>query len=139
MARTLAFFDTSAVQKAVNRAERYVLNQIGRRIRQTSRQSIRKQSKTGAPSKPGSPPKSRTGYLKRGILYAYEFSSRSVVIGPIRGAKSGDVTHALEHAGTTPNTQTGKQQRIQARPFMGPALEKRIPELPQLWRDSVRP
>jgi hypothetical protein len=27
--------------------------------------------------------------------------------------------------------------KIKARPFMGPAMEKEKPKLPQMWRDSV--
>jgi len=139
-----AFFDSKAVTSRVDAATRKVLSRFGAFVRASARQSIRKSKGV---SVPGSPPKSHTGLLKRFIFFSYEFARRSVVIGPEKVNVRGDaILSALEKGGRTTirnrrrrgrRTKRRKEVRIQARPFMGPALVKNAPQLPGMWRDSV--
>lgn len=88
-----SFFDSKEVIAAVSEAERKVLSKFGAHTRQTAKQSLRK--KEGA-SNPGQPPHSHLGYLKRGILFAYDRGRKSVVIGPNRLSKKGNAPEVLE-------------------------------------------
>ena len=132
------FFTSKAVLSATDRATRRVLSKFGAYVRRTAKSSIRKRK---AISAPGSPPSSHTGLLKRFILFGYDPSKRSVVIGPLRLTRGGrgDAPRALEEGGTTQVVRRGRKKRvkIKARPFMGPAMEREKPKLPQMWRDSV--
>ena len=89
------FFDRKAVVSAVDRAARKVLEKFGSFVMTTARQSIKKapymfrkkrgQDRTDFSTKislPGHPPYSRIGLLKEGILFGYDPSKQSVVIGP---------------------------------------------------------
>lgn len=131
------FFDTNAVRKATSKAERKVLNRFGAMVRTTAKRSIRKATKRTRQSEPGDPPRSHTAYLKRGIFYGFDIESRSVVVGPVK-SKSGNIPEALEYGGTTKQKKTGDTIDIEPRPFMGPALDKMLPKLPALWKDSVK-
>jgi len=130
------FADSKAVLSAADRASRKVLGKFGAYVRRTAKQSIRKRKR---PALPGSPPSSHTGLLKRHIYFFADAQSRNVVIGPIRlsgRASGGEAPHALEEGGMV--SIAGKRKvRIQPRPFMGPAMEKEKPQLPQLWRNSI--
>ena len=132
------FFTSKAVLSVTDRATRRVLSKFGAYVRRAAKSSIRKRK---AISSPGSPPSSHTGLLKRFILFGYDPSKRSVVIGPLRLTRGGrgDAPRALEEGGTTQVVRRGRKKRvkIKARPFMGPAMEKEKPKLPQMWRNSV--
>ena len=132
------FFTSKAVLSVTDRATRRVLSKFGAYVRRAAKSSIRKRK---AISSPGSPPSSHTGLLKRFILFGYDPSKRSVVIGPLRLTRGGrgDAPRALEEGGTTQVVRRGRKERvkIKARPFMGPAMEKEKPKLPQMWRNSV--
>lgn len=136
------FFDSKKVQAATSKAERRVLSRFGAYVRRGARSSIRRRKKT---SRPGRPPSSHTGLLKRFIFFAYEPEHRSVVIGPIRlGRKTGEALPALEQGGRS-RVVSGRGDRrrvrvvaIRPRPFMGPAFEREKPKLPAIWRDSIR-
>ena len=131
------FFDTKKVQSAVDAGTRKVLSRFGAYVRRTARRSIRKRKR---PSRPGAPPSSHTGLLKRFIFFGYDPSKKSVVIGPERlGNKGGDAPSLLEYGGTTAiDTRKGKRRaRIEQRPYMGPAFEKEQHQLPQMWRDAI--
>jgi hypothetical protein len=93
-----------------------------------------------ASSKPGQPPRSQLGILRRFILFGYDTEARSVVVGPARlnGVKGGpDALSALEEGGNSRNAK-GKSITVAARPFMGPALEREKPKLPAMWANSVK-
>ncbi|MCC6910078.1 MAG: hypothetical protein IT430_19255 [Phycisphaerales bacterium] len=134
------FFDRPKVKRAVDAARRKVLSKAGAFIRQSARTSIRKRKGT---SKPGQPPHSHVGLLRRFILFGYDKQSDSVVIGPV-GFRASTAPRVLERGGTTTVTRrrrgkrTERRVRIAARPYMQPALEKERPKLPELWRNSVR-
>jgi hypothetical protein len=134
------FFDRTVVKQAVDHAKRKVLSKAGAFIRQTARHSIRKR---WGSSKPGNPPHSHEGSLRRLILFGYDRAAESVVVGPLKFRNTG-APQTLEFGGRTTliRRRGGKvvraKPRIAARPYMGPALEKEAPKLPALWRNSIR-
>jgi len=133
------FFDQPKVMNAVDKDTRRVLSRFGAFVRTESRHSIRKRKRT---SKPGEPPSSHTGLLRRLIFFGYERLTRSVVIGPVKlNSKDTGAPQVLEHGGTTkvelgPRKAT-QRVKVRARPYMGPAFSKVEPRLPEMWRDSV--
>jgi len=133
------FFDSKAVRSAVDRTTRRVLSRFGAFVRRTARSSIRKRKRT---SRPGQPPSSHTGLLRRFIFFGYEPAKRSVVIGPARLSRQGrgEAPHLLEYGGSTKVEHRGKRRRteVRPRPFMQPAFDKEQPKLAAMWRDSVR-
>lgn len=156
------------VMSSVDRASRSVLNKFGAFVRRTSRKSIkpasrvklnelpederksvRARKKAGEKvllpfksSKPGEPPRSITKRLKSLISFGYQQSTQSVVVGAEKTSTKGtDVLRILEEGGTSSNTgrrNKGNRARVQARPYMGPALRENLPQLPQMWRDAIK-
>ena len=129
------FFDSPKVLGAVDKATRKVFSRFGAFVRRTAKGSIRKRKKESAP---GQPPSSHTGLLKRFIFFSYDPGRKSVIIGPMRLTENnrGDAPSALEYGGTA--TVDKKTVNIRSRPFMGPAFEKEKPNLPQLWKNSIK-
>jgi hypothetical protein len=117
-----------------------VLSKAGAFIRTAARTSIRKR-KGSAPA--GKPPHSHEGSLRCLILFGYDRSSDSVVVGPV-GFEKSIAPSALEYGGrpTVTGKRRGRQEprvvKIAARPYMGPALKKELPNLPVVWRNSVK-
>jgi len=92
-----------------------------------------------ASSKPGEPPRSRQGLLKRLIYFGYDTYRRSVIVGPL--AAGPKAAQQIEYGGSvriTAGPNAGKTKRMAARPFMGPAMNENLPQLPAMWRDQVR-
>jgi len=133
------FFDRQAVISKVEAATRRVLSRFGAFVRRSAKSSIRKRKK---PAPPGQPPSSHTGLLKKFIFFGYDADRRSVVIGPTRLNQKGrgEAPPLLEYGGKATLVRRGKKKRVtyQARPYMGPAFEKEKPQLPAMWRGSVR-
>lgn len=135
-----------AVLARANDAAERIGKRIGAFIMTTARRSIRKPPRSQPHAQPGQPPKSQTGILKRFILFAWDPETRSTVIGPrlLPGRVGKDAPEALEKGGasTALIRQDGivrrRRIRIKARPFMVPAMEARIGELPKLWKDAIR-
>lgn len=94
------FFDQPAVIRAMDRATVKVFNRFSATTRLIARRSIRAIGKKGAASKPGQPPKSRTGLLREHIYYSYDPGAKSVVIGAALFARSSWAQSTLEHGGT---------------------------------------
>jgi len=134
------FFDRKAVIDAVDKAKRVVLSKGARFIRVAAKSSIRKRKR---PSSPGQPPSSHTGLLRR-ILFGWDQSTKSVVVGPVRLNKPGMAPQALEHGGRSQlHRRRGTRivtvsVKVDARPYMGPALKRELPKLPKPWANSVR-
>ena len=132
------FFDSAPVRTAAGRAKRKVLSRFGAFVRRTAKSSIRKRKKV---SSPGKPPTSRTGFLKKFIFFGYVPASDSVVVGPIKlNSKAGEIPRTLELGGKTTVVTRRKKKtvKIAARPYMTPAMDKELPKLPDMWRDSIR-
>ena len=135
------FFDRAKVQRAVDSATRRVLSKFGAYVRTTARSSIRRRRGV---SRPGEPPSSHVGLLRRLILFGYDRARQSVVIGPTRlnqrsAYASHTVPEVLEYGGAVQargRQRPGRTLRYRARPFIGRAMRK-TPIAP-LWRDSIR-
>lgn len=129
------------IRKTQDAAE-VIGKRFGSFVMTTARRSIKKPNKAGDPSPPGQPPRAATKTLRSSILFAYIPGERAVVIGPrlLPGRIGKDAPEALEKGGTSVARVRGRRrrQRVAARPFMVPALEQRLPELPLLWRDAIR-
>ena len=149
------FFDRAAVIAKVDPATRKALSKFGAFVRTTARRSIKnapfiKPKEKGVErtdfrkrySKPGNPPYSRTGKLKKFISFAYDPAKRSVVIGPeiLPGKRKAIAPPILEYGGVT-TVKFGKKTRTarySSRPYMTPAFNKEQRKLPEIWRDSVK-
>lgn len=134
------FFDRERVLKAVSRARRRALSRAGAFVRTRARTSIRKRRGT---SKPGRPPYSHEGSLRKGILFGYDPQRESVVVGPV-GFKGSTAPTALEFGGPStrysPRTRRDEPVEIGPRPYMRPALEAEVEAgtIPKHWANSVR-
>jgi len=120
--------DFAKVVRAAKRAVIETLGHAGGYIRKVAQHSIRRSPK---PSAPGTPPHTRRGQIRRAIRYAVEKDKQSVVIGPdVDVVGTSGMAH--EFGGKY------KRQRYPKRPYMGPALKETEPQLPDMWKDSVR-
>ena len=131
------------VVKAGQDAAEAVGKRFGAYVMTTAKRSIKKRNKNRDPSLPGQPPKDG-GVLKKFIRFAYDKSTRSVVIGAELLPGRTDAPEALEKGKSTSRLVRIKGRFVrrvvsyQARPFMLPALEKRLPELPALWKNVIK-
>ncbi|TWT40518.1 hypothetical protein RAS1_42300 [Phycisphaerae bacterium RAS1] len=130
------FFDRRRVTGAVDRTSRRALSRGGAFIRTSARSSIRTRRRA---SRPGQPPSSHSGLLRRWILFAYDPARKSVVIGAaaLNGTRRlrNPVPSVLEFGG---EARIGKRSvSIAARPYMRPAYEKERPKLPRRWAASI--
>lgn len=134
------FFDRPKVARAVDRAKRQALSRAGAFIRTRARSSIRSRKRT---SRPGEPPSSHTGLLRRFILFGYDRRTDSVVVGPV-GFRGSDAPHVLEFGGKTviyrrrQGRLVRQQVRIAARPYMAPAFARERTSIPRVWHGSIR-
>lgn len=147
------FFDRQRVVNAMDKVTHQVLSRFGAYVRQRARTSIRK--RRGA-STPGTPPHSHGMHLLRTwILFSYDRSAKTVVIGPALLARGTGAPKVTEYGGTNTilsrgkggwdkggNWAAGKLQRVRARyparPFMRPAFAAELAKLPAAWRDRLR-
>ena len=121
-------FDEATLIAKVSKASLDVLRRMGAYVRTVARRKVKTSDK---PSLPGTPPNSKTGALKRGILFGVERHEKSVLIGP--GFKFvGTSASAHEFGGKY------KKERYPKRPLMGPSLRESIPHLSKMWRDAVK-
>jgi hypothetical protein len=76
------FFDRPEIEKALGRARVKSLSKAGSFVRRRARSSLRRRKKSSAP---GSPPSTHAagGHSLKTILFAYDKSSDSVMVGPI--------------------------------------------------------
>jgi hypothetical protein len=116
------FFDREVVTKAVDEGSREALSKLGAFTRTVAQRSIKQARRLkkeemspemqaqyeGAKvsdrpyksSEPGEPPRSRTKKLKRGILYAFDPASKSVVAGAMKFSPS-PAPSVLEYGGSS--------------------------------------
>jgi hypothetical protein len=136
------FFDSAAVSGALSKERRRALSQAGAFIRKSARDSMRR---SNSPAPPGQPPRRHENpLLYRRLFFAYDPSTRSVVVGSEGFAGSG-APGTLEHGGTVtiPRRRRGGRtvpatsSSVEPRPYMGPALAKELPRLPEPWANSV--
>jgi hypothetical protein len=91
------FFDRKAVLDRVDRARVKSLSRFGAFVRTRARSLIRTRKRV---SRPGEPPSSHTGVLKRFIYFVYDPVRKTVVVGPAK-------TNQLFHRGGTPGVTGG--------------------------------
>ena len=171
------FFDSEKILKEMDQKTRGALSRGGAMVMREARGSIKdaaiKQSGRLAPgerrqiighhiSRPGWPPRSRTGLLRQFILFSAERQGTSwgVVIGPARlNQHFSDAPHALEFGGAS-RVLTKRRKRlrdkrgryteirespelrtihVQRHPYMGPALERLVASgrLPEQWKGAT--
>jgi hypothetical protein len=138
--------------KAKDRASWSIMKKFGAYVMRRAQRSIRQRK---AISLPGNPPSSHVGTLKR-LIY-FDATVDYVIIGPIIApGKKGTAPSTLEYGGRSnlgklgmqiPVTlSSGKQSgytvrgtlSYEARPFMNPAFQSVLPELPHWWANSVK-
>lgn len=95
-------------------------------LRLVARHSIRKSRQ---PAEAGTPPNTREGRLRSAIRYAVEKPQQTAVIGPAHEVVA-DAGKAHEFGGRY------RKERYRKRPFMGPALAKVAPRLPEKFKGS---
>jgi phage gpG-like protein len=149
------FFDRAAVISKVDTATRKALSKFGAYVRTSAKRSIKNapfmaKKERGvertdfrkAYSKPGQPPYSHSGKLKKFIYFAFDPGRRSVVIGPQRlfVKRKGEAPSLHEYGGSTSMRFQKKRKtvRYSARPYMGPAFNKEQSKLSAIWRDSIK-
>jgi len=116
------------IETAAEAATRRYLFKAAGYLGTVARQSIRR---SGRPAAPGRPPHTQTGRLKNAIRFYVDRARQLALIGPtvdvvgIAGAEH-------EHGGRR------RAEDFPPRPFMGPALQKTRPKLPELYRQSFK-
>ena len=166
--RGVFFQDDPAVIAAMDKAERKPLMKMGAYVRTTAKRSMKpakrkkeaelteseaelwnKQKATRhrrrqpigkvpfyVHSQPGEPPRKIRGDLSKFLYFVWDPSTRSVVVGP-QGFPGRDAPENLEHGGQSKATD-GTPFRMEARPFMFPALQDNAPKFPQLFANALR-
>jgi hypothetical protein len=117
------------IKKIERKSRQGPLKHIAAKIRLTAKRSIRPAPKKKKVfPKPGRPPRTRTKILPRSIVFSVD--SEGAVIGPKRD-EIAHVANLLEFGGKR------RGQRFRRFPFMGPAFEKILPEVPRAWANSI--
>lgn len=156
------FFDRAAVIKTIGKANATALSRHGAFVQRRARSSMKRRKK---PSPPGSPPSCHSSdpvATLKNIWFAYEPSTQSVVVGPLRLNGSGGSVPALHEFGGrrtirellvrgrwVPESTIGRRNRQRfrsrtrsarypARPFMGPAGQAEIKSAPNIWGTTGR-
>jgi hypothetical protein len=107
------------LRRTIERANEGWLNAVGYLISTYAKRSIKRSRQQ---SRPGDPPTTRRGLLRRAIRYRVAQDRTHVLVGPT-ASKVGRAGEAHEHGGRY------KGQRYPQRPFMGPALEQAAPQI----------
>lgn len=158
------FFDRPKVRRAMDAGTHRALSKAGAFIRTRARSSMR--TRKGA-SAPGRPPHAHFGSLKRLLFFAYDRDRKSVVVGPVKYRKGvapalneyGGKIRVRNHMIRIPAKQKGKKRakgvrfargagskvirvtgllRYPQRPFMRPALEAEMQNIPPAFRNVIR-
>jgi len=149
------FFDRGGLERQIQRREFRALNRLGGYARRIARNSIKPMGAARKPPKkfdrngqwtkafrrwyrelrdrpaspPGTPPHTHGGNLRKAIVYGFDRAKRRVVVGP-QASVMDEVAALHEHGGS----RFGK--RYPARPFMAPARDKAMPQLPRFLREA---
>lgn len=131
------FFEWDKVLKAEKNSAYSILSNLGAKIWRRAKTSIKPSKKT---SLPGKPPRSHTGTLRDLILFAYDESHRSTLVGPTLSNRPTGAPATLEYGGEVMMEIHGQMERkyIKQRPYMYPAMEKELAKMPPMWRNSIR-
>lgn len=129
-------FEDDSILGLIEKSKERAGKKVGFATRQTAMESI---LDGAVSSKPGSPPNSHTGDLRRSIRYDYDPILSSVVAGPVLlTRRSKDAVNAMEYGGQSQDVR-GRVVRILARPFMSPAFADVLTNsVPEVFRDTFR-
>jgi hypothetical protein len=100
------FFDRPQIKRIVRERGMDFLGNAGGYLRKTAIRSMRRSPMRGKPSKPGAPPRFRSGnedVSLRKILYGLDPARMSVVVGPLRFNQRQDIDGMKLVAGTVPS------------------------------------
>jgi len=148
LSRVGAFVRTRA-RRSIRKPRQMTLAEMSPEQREQHEQRVRRARRRGRPrpkrpraaSKPGEPPRSPTGTLKKFLFFAFDQRTESVVVGPValNGREGRDVPRTLE-AGGTATLPDGRRITIEPRPYMGPALQGEVEAgtIPKQFRNSIR-
>lgn len=152
------FFDRQKVIDAEDKATLRNLKAQGRIVRSTAQKSLVYSKASASPGRPPHAHRTQTVYkksrksgrvrkqsvspLRDKIWFAYDSTSRSVVVGPVKlsGMVSNNAPASLEAGGSSVIMVHGKRRAvtIQPHPFMRPAAVAAIGDVPAIWKDSIR-
>lgn len=90
------YFDDPTIYRYIDKATADGLGKWGAYVRRTARQSIKERP---GPSKPGSPPHSHVGTLKKLIEFAFDTTTKTVVVGPEISTNPSGAPNILEFSG----------------------------------------
>lgn len=122
--------DVNKIIRKLEKSTAAILYRSAALVRTIAKRSIRT-TKSREGSQAGRPPRTRgRKVLPRAILFAVNREEESAIIGP-SVELAGKVGGAHEHGGMF------RGERYDARPFMGPALDKVLPEFREAWRHSI--
>ena len=139
--KAMAFFDGRPIKNDIDKKAKKGLSHFGAVVRLTAKRSIRKSTKFKNRSRPGEPPKSHVGTLKKHIYYSWDAAARSVVVGPALFQPATGAPEVLEYGGVTQMyVARGKKKNVtvRKRPFMAPAMAKHQKNLPAYIAGSVK-
>jgi hypothetical protein len=139
------FFDRPAVAKAIGKANARALGKAGAFVRRRARSSLRRRKSVSMPGHPPSVHSSDSVKTLKNILFAYEPTRTSVVVGPVKLGGGGYVVPAVHEFGGAATIARGsgrRRRKVAARypkrPYMKPALDKEAPKFATLWAGQVR-
>lgn len=138
--RTKISFDADNLRSQFDKRTRRNIAYAAGIVRRTASRSMRRRKKHSAP---GTPPSKRRGDFAKSIRYELDTSARVARIGPtankylnkahefggiFTGAQlKGDRTRSSNTKGS--RQQDKQKKRYPARPYMGPALQKSLPDI----------
>lgn len=154
---TARFFDRASVVNSMDAATHKALAKIGAFVRKRAQQSLKSPSKKARElaeeggispvSRPGSPPFSHSGKIKKFLYFDYDKVNKTVVIGPkkLNGVIGPRILMALEFGGTSVVRDSRSRRlrhklrpiNVKARPFMGPALEAEKPKFAGIFAEFL--
>lgn len=143
------FFDRALVEGKIDRTTGAVMSRFGAFVRQTGRRNFRR--KTAKEPVPPNP-RNLTDLLRSSILFGWDPRTRSEVVGPYLFDKTKDKVNPppkrVERGGAYQITKLQRrksgavwltyQATYREFPFMRNALKTELPNLPRLWRDTIR-
>ena len=121
--------------KEAERARKQNLMRMAAAVRTTARKSLK--HRKGA-SKPGQVPfvHAKGSQNLRKILFAWQPSTKTVIVGPIKFPSSTTAVQALEHGGRSRDNRR-RVVIIKKRPTMVPAMKWVMRRWRRFWKDTI--
>jgi hypothetical protein len=124
---TNLFFDRTIVTDAMDKKTLASLSRIGAFVQTRAKRKMRPGGKGNKTARPGEAPRTHAGDLRKRLYFAWDPSSRSVVVGPEK-YRSGRVPRLMEEGGQQTIIDRGRTVRAMysPHPYMGPSLQEEI-------------